>query len=188
MAFRGIVWECGQVVLTDLDSDGFPIAQPDGLGGDPRIEPYRLIHQFGFSSRPRDPDVGPDGAPVQGGGCTALIGIDGHDKYLLPLDDPRAIDLRPDSGAGGSVQYAHRLDGLQSYAHFDPDGNLRILVQYTGGEHEITANVGDDHIKINGAKVTKTGNVITANGVDVDNHVHPTAMGPSQAPTPSPPI
>jgi hypothetical protein len=185
VAFRGIVWECGQILLTDVDPDGFPIAQPDGVGGDPRVEPYEMIHPFGFYGRPRDPDTDAKGNPIQGKGCTALIGVQGHDKYLLPLADPRGIDQFPKAG---SVQYFPRADGKKSYVWIDPDGNLTVLVEYNGGEHKIEAAINADHVKVDGAKITSDGNVITANGVDLDNHVHPTAMGPSEKPTPTPPI
>src|SRR5690606_28930585 len=43
----------------------------------------------------------------------------------------------------------------------------------------------DGSAEINGAKITLLGDVITAAGVSLDTHVHPTPFGPSGVPTPS---
>lgn len=42
----------------------------------------------------------------------------------------------------------------------------------------------DGSIMANGAKITKTGNVITSTGVDTDNHTHATTVGPTAKATP----
>lgn len=104
--FVGLKFDLGACVLTDFDEDDFLRAQPDALGTEPQVEPYELHHPFGFSSRPLDPDVGPDGKPLQGQACNLLFATRGNATFAWLAADPRAVPGLPRLKQGESVMYS----------------------------------------------------------------------------------
>lgn len=186
MRFIGVRWQYGACILSVVDEDGFLQGQPDGLGAQPRVETFPMLHPLGFAARPRDPETDPLGNPLEGAACTALIARDGDDSFILPTLDPRAVEAYPELTKGGSVQYAHRADTFKSYGQFDGDGNYTLVIEYAGGKHELKIPAGSSNIEINGCAITPTGNVITKNGVDVDLHQHTSPFGPTGSPIPTP--
>lgn len=141
MAFIGLVFELGSCVLTEFDDDGFLTAQPDGLGDQPRLEPYELHHQAGFASRPVDPEVDGSGKLIQGSGCKLLFSSLGNDNHAWLAADPRYVASYPPLGKGDAVQYAMRT--APSFdIHSAEDGTKTIYVEIDDSAHVIT--VGKD--------------------------------------------
>jgi len=104
--FYGITFELGTLPWTGLDRDGYPIAQHDGFGDRPGIGAADLHHSFGFVARPRDPDCDPDGKPLSGKACNALIGKMGDETHLWLAYDPRFIPNIPQLKKGGAAMYS----------------------------------------------------------------------------------
>lgn len=138
MPFIGLTFELGACVLTEYDPDGFLNAQPDGLGGDPRVAPYELHHPFGFASRPRDPETGPNGEIIEGQACNLLIGTDGNETHVWLAADPRFTGLLPPIKPGGSVQYAAGGPGPSFDMHDGEDGTKTIYVEIGDSAHVVT--------------------------------------------------
>jgi hypothetical protein len=132
-------FDLGMASYTARDADGFYRLQVR-LFGDAGSQPFEAYHPAGFLGRPRDPDVGPDGAPKLG--PTVLYGYEGNQGHALPLNDPRVMPLLPEVKLGGSIQYAHLADGSVSYALFDGDtgawtlkvGGTTVKVETSGTE------------------------------------------------------
>jgi hypothetical protein len=62
------------------------------------------LSPWGLISRPRDPDLSPDGEPT--GGAGILLDYDGDQPFFTPTQDPRYASLIPDPKKGGAVLYA----------------------------------------------------------------------------------
>lgn len=146
--------------------------------------------------------------PGGGNNLTAQHFADaGDDSQPLP-DDFAALDDAPGAGAVQTVGYfdpkntgkampgekriySRQTDGTQA-AHVwcKNDGTVVIEAILGGGKVEIGT---DGVIDLNGVKIDKQGNIMapgdvtamsTGPGVKLSTHLHPTAMGPSGAPTP----
>ena len=94
--------------------------QPDYYGAGPTEDgekaagnSYTAIMPFGFLARPLDPS-GSDPANLDA--CEAIV-IEGPDEgRVMPTTDPRYLAVVPDTGSGGSVQYAVTDDGTHKDA------------------------------------------------------------------------
>jgi hypothetical protein len=140
VAFVGITFELGACVLTEYDGDGHLGAQPDGLGPNPRVEPYELHHAAGFESRPQDPELDADGNVIEGKGCTLLMGSIGNENHAWLGADPRFVLSRPPLEKGDVVQYALRT--IPSFdIHKGEDGTKTIYVEVGDSAHVITVGV-----------------------------------------------
>ena len=140
MAFYGIALQMGSCVLTEFDDDGFLTAQPDGLGDSPQVEPYQLHHYAGFESRAQDPELDPQGKPIQGKGCGLLYGSHGNENHAWLGHDPRFVAAKPPLGKGDACQYALRL--IPSFdVHSGTDGTKTIYVEVGESAHVITIGV-----------------------------------------------
>lgn len=107
-------FELGVSQLTAYDDDGFIGLQIDSLTKDKGVSPFELFGQFGFVSRPLDPDS-------DGTGCTVLHAQQGgRQGYAWALTDPRVVSKRPQLNKGGSAQYAS--DG--QFLSMDPDAHV----------------------------------------------------------------
>lgn len=233
MSFQGIVFELGACTLTEFDQDGVLTAQVDGLGDEPRTEPYELHHPFGFAARPEDPETGPNGEILEGKACNLLVGRDGTEAHAWLAADPRFVENFPPLAKGSSVQYCAK----PSFdLHNGEDGTKTIYVEVGDSAHLVTIGLdgngapivevvhsagmaltlldgkailknaaGDAYVEVgasgivlngnvkitgtlecNGASITTIGDVVSKTGVSLSMHPHPTAMGPSGPPTPTP--
>lgn len=136
MSFQGIVFELGACTLTEFDADGVLTAQVDGLGDEPRTEPYELHHPFGFAARPEDPETGPNGELLEGKACNLLVGRDGTEAHAWLAADPRFVENFPPIEKGSSVQYCSK----PSFdLHSGKDGTKTVYVEYPDGS---TAHLG----------------------------------------------
>lgn len=142
MGFVGIVFDLGACVATELNDDGFLVAQPDGAGEDPRVNSYEVQHTFGFASRPQDPELDADGHIVEGQVCNLLIGSTGNENYSWLGSDPRATALMPPLAKGSSVQYALRKDKKRSFTVIDGEtGTVTTYIEAGATAHVITVGV-----------------------------------------------
>ena len=145
---------------------------------------------------------GPDVKADPGGGANVTAphySAPGDDSAPLPGD---VVAMSRSNGTGAEhVTGYHdgKNDGIAKagekriYAR-DPAGVVVAEVYLQGDGTILFKNASgagtlnpDGSMTLNGAKVTLTGDVITASGVSLDLHVHPTPMGPSGPPTPSAP-
>lgn len=141
MSFQGIVFELGACTLTEFDPDGVLTAQVDGLGAEPRTEPYELHHAFGFAARPEDPETGPNGEAIEGRACNLLVGRDGTEAHAWLAADPRFVENFPPLKKGSSAQYCARksfflLDG--------EDGTATLYAEYPDGSTAHLCTIGVD--------------------------------------------
>jgi hypothetical protein len=189
-------WQLASATYTEFDADGFLGIQIDGFGeANCGLAPFETYHPLGFAARPRDPG--------EEGGCTVLVFFDGEEGYTVALSDPRAAKSYPVLEKGSSVQYAHRTGSHKSYDLMDgTTGTKTILVEYEGGSHQLTFKGDGSEVvlttsgslsatvsggaTVNGAKITAAGDVITATGVSLQNHMTPSPFGPLGPPTPTP--
>lgn len=145
--FKGLEWDVSVTSTTDQDDDGFPRVQLDGYGRG-GSKHFELQHQFGFYSRPRDPEVDNDGIPIQGSGCAMFVAKDGEDWYGFLGIDPRYLQQIPLVEPGGAAMYAVVQDDdgetRAPFAQFDgDDGTLTIYVPLKG-ERAHVIQVGYD--------------------------------------------
>lgn len=141
MSFQGIVFELGACTLTEFDQDGVLTAQVDGLGDEPRTEPYELHHPFGFAARPEDPETGPNGEILEGKACNLLVGRDGTEAHAWLAADPRFVENFPPLAKGSSVQYCAK----PSFdLHNGEDGTKTIYVEYPDGSTAHLCTIGFD--------------------------------------------
>lgn len=100
------------------------------------------------------------------------IGLDGNGKAILEFvhGDGMAITMLE-----------------HSLVIKNADGSVYIELNDTGAV--INANLKlTGAAEINGAKITPTGDVVTSTGVSLMLHTHPTALGPSGPPIPTPSV
>lgn len=147
-------------------------------------------------------DDGPEAKVDVGGGeifTASHFDSAGCDAPPLP-GDTAAIE---DSTGTGAQQVSGYLDPEASNGKAEP-GEYRVYARDASGAvvcevylqsdgtilFENAAGSGklnpDGSAEINGATITTTGDVITAAGVSLDLHVHPSATGPTGPPTPTP--
>lgn len=147
---------------------------------------------------PRDVNVIP---PVKNGGscqyaadgCFQIFDPDTHTKstYIPYADGKAHLETVGVDGNGTPImEYVHgngmaltmldrtlvlkNADG-DSYIQLDDNGCiLNANLKVTGA------------VEVNGAKITPTGDVVTSTGVSLMLHTHPTALGPSGPPIPTP--
>lgn len=121
-------WEYGVCTFSERTQDGFTRFSPDWYG-ELRAsgQPLECISPFGFVSRPRDPDVDPDGTPVLGAGLLYLE--HGGQGFALPVQDPRFASALPEVKKGGCLLYATLPNGTVSTLSIDgDDGSLSITM------------------------------------------------------------
>jgi hypothetical protein len=148
MGWAGITFELGQIQFTEYDEDSEALkAQPDAGGMAPRLASEQVHHFLGVASRPNDPELGPNGKPLDGSGSLALIGKDGTDRFIIPLGDPRDLAKLPRLKKGERMLYGPAanfarchadgsvttftttdgtLNGKSVYAQVRPDGILWV--------------------------------------------------------------
>ena len=135
---REFGWDLGIATLSEYDDSGFLGVQVDVFGEEASgMPPFDLEHQFGFASRPRDPDKSPDN-PTVSVGCQVLHAWDGDDVHAWLGSDPRyrpgsiaAGVLLPELSKGSSIQYNSAgmfslldvEDGWTEYIGMDPDAD-----------------------------------------------------------------
>lgn len=134
-----IGWELGSCMFTGLDEDGFPVAQFDAQGADPRVSPVELHHPFGFASRPRDPEVDNDGQVLEGKACNMWFATEGNTMHAMLGFDPRFVTTFPKLEKGGSMMYC----APGSFVNMDgDDGTHTTYVPVPGDKaHIITTGV-----------------------------------------------
>ncbi len=102
---------------SEVDANGFIGIQFDAFGEEKSgMEAVETQHQFGFRSRPRDPEGE--------FGCTILVGWEGDEAHVLSvLSDPRWIKSLPKEKKGGSTRYGVTKNGAKavSFSQFDGD-------------------------------------------------------------------
>lgn len=140
--FVGIKLELGQSIQSSYDTVGFLKAQHNGLGQNPNVGSSEVLHPLGFASRGRDPDVGPDGKALDGGGCKLLIYRDGTEIVVEFKADQRALAGIPPLLKGSSVQYAHTSGRPSFDMHSGDDGTKTIYVEVGDAAHVVT--IGND--------------------------------------------
>lgn len=127
-----IGWEFRFCVFTERTPEGFLrlTADPygDAQGGG---TPLESASPFGFLSRPRDPDVDGDGAPLAAGAAGLLVLEHGGHDYAIPTQDPRFAAKLPEVKKGGSMQYAITAEGKAAFSLFDGDhGTWQVYVPH----------------------------------------------------------
>jgi hypothetical protein len=128
MGYSGITFELGQVQLTEYDAKDVLRAQPDGLGESPGISTQQVHHFLGLVARPSDPDLGPDGQPLEGAGGLALIGRDGTDRFIIPLGDPRDLAKLPTAKKGERILYGPAAN----FVRLQADGGVTAFTTTDG--------------------------------------------------------
>lgn len=98
------------------------------------------------------------------------IGFDGNDKPIVELAH----------GDGQSLMFYEGKSILKNKS-----GSVYLELTDDGGVHNGNLKVNGS-LECNGASITPTGDVITSGGVSLQLHTHPTAMGPSGPPIPTP--
>src|SRR5437016_1926507 len=126
--FQGIKFELGACIVTSLDEDEFPTAQPDALGNDPRVGAYELHHSYGFYSKCLDPQTGPNGQLVEGQACNLLIGIQDDETHAWLASDPRILPKLPILKQGESLQYG----SAGNFCRMHADGKISIFTTTDG--------------------------------------------------------
>jgi hypothetical protein len=132
--------ELTQVIQTIYDATGFLRAQHEGLGEKPNVGSNEVLHPLGFAARARDPDTGPDGKALSGGGCKMLLFRDGTDLFSEFKGDQRAIARIPPLTKGGSVQYADtgKSGPISIDVHSGDDGTKQIYIEIDQSAHVLT--------------------------------------------------
>jgi hypothetical protein len=90
-------WDISHVTQSDRDDQGYPTVQADAYG-DTGGAPFYLQHQYGFYSRPHDPE--PDR-----GWCTLFVAKDGSTRHGFLGVDPRFIQSIPLPAKGSAQMY-----------------------------------------------------------------------------------
>jgi hypothetical protein len=129
--------------------------------------PLESIHPYGFRSRPRDPDVDPNGQPTVG--CGLLYTEDGGEGQALPVQDPRDFASLEDEQKGGAQVYAITSAGRVSRVFLNGStGALTVEVNAAGGTSTVKIE-SDGTIRMShfsGAEISvgSTGTTITGTG------------------------
>jgi phage gp45-like len=120
-----------------VDADKFLGVQSDAHGKDSAVGHFGLMHPFGFSSRPVDPDS-------DGKGCIVLEGVEGHQGFSWLAYDPRFYGKIPPLSQGSSCQY----NSAGAFIVLDSDKQTSIQYQpYTDGitkAHKVTIGKAGD--------------------------------------------
>ena len=120
------------------------------------------------------------GVPVvfpRSGGASLTMPVNRGDGVLLIFAD-RSIDrwlvrggeVTPDDRRKHDISDCIAVPGLYSFADPSPqDNNEDVLLQYGGGEFRILPS---GEIRMNGARVTASGDVVSSSGISLDSHTH----------------
>ena len=135
--FVGIRFELGQSIQTSYNAAGFLVAQHDGLGQNPKVGSSEVLYPLGFLACPRDPDVGPDGKALDGGGCKLLIYRDGTEFRVEFKGDQRALERTPPLKPGSAIQYADtgKNGPISIDVQEGDDGSKHVYVERGGSAH-----------------------------------------------------
>jgi hypothetical protein len=149
MGWAGLRIELGQAVFTSYDSAGALRAQHDGLGSAPLVGSSEVIYPLGLVSRAPAAATGPDGAPLDGGGCKVFVVYDGTEYRIFLLGDHRdSANIPPLPEEGGTALHAPGCAVPSFYKIESKDGTHQIYVEFEDSSHVIT--IGRDG---NGEKV-----------------------------------
>jgi len=109
------------------------------LGENPGLGPAELHHQFGFVSRPRDPDRDEQGEVKEGKACNLWFGTEGNATHAELAYDPRFVETFKHLKKGGSMRYA----APGSFEVFDGDDGTNTLYVPTPDNkaHVVTTGV-----------------------------------------------
>lgn len=135
----GLDLELTTIASSDVDPDGFPRVQAQGLGKDPITRASYVLQPFGTASCPLDPDVDSNGEPTEG--CLFLQGHEGDQAHALLQNDSRLTEKLPPRPKGSHVLYGAvgetPADARKtpSIAMFDSSkgGSFTLLVPHQGG-------------------------------------------------------
>lgn len=100
----------------------------------------------------------------------ATIGVDGNDDGILEWVH----------GEGMALTFFKQKAILKN-----ANGSVYIELNNDGAVFNANVKV-TGAVEANGAKITATGDVVSSNGVSLSFHTHPTALGPSGPPIPTP--
>lgn len=113
--------QLGTARLSALDGSDFIGVQIDGLGDEPGLPPFELLHPAGFASRPAEPDS-------NGRGALALYWTEGRDKYAILLGDPRESALVPNLKPGERCFYGPK----GQFVRMHDDGAVSMHATHDG--------------------------------------------------------
>ena len=123
--------------------------------------------------------TGEDSRPLSGDFAATTSQPGAGRESAVAYDDA----TEPLAGNGEVRRYARNAAGVVvAWWWLRADGTL-LLENVAGAKLEL---LDDGSILVNGATVTEDGDVVTPEGVSLRNHTHPTGVGPSGPPTPSP--
>lgn len=143
MGWAGLRIELGQAVFSSYDTAGVLRAQHDGLGAAPLVGSSEVIYPLGLVSRAPAAKTGPDGKPLDGGGCKVFVVYDGTEYRILYLGDHRdSANIPPLPEEGGTALHAPGCPVPSFYKIESKDGTHQIYVEIGDSSHVIT--VGHD--------------------------------------------
>ncbi len=143
MGWAGVRIELGQAVFSSYDSAGALRVQHDGLGASPQVGSSEVLSPLGLISRAPAAAVGPDGKPLDGGGCKVFVVYDGTEYRIIYLGDHRDIaNLPPLPEEGGTALVAPGCPVPSFHVINSKDGSHQIYVEIDNSSHII--NVGRD--------------------------------------------
>ncbi|MBA2687503.1 MAG: hypothetical protein H0U64_05335 [Gemmatimonadaceae bacterium] len=153
------------------------------LGDDPRyVKKYPPIKKGGSCQYASD-------------GCFSVFDPETHTwTQYVPYATGKAhlSTVGVDGGGKPIVEFVHG-DGMaitmleHSLVIKNADGS--VYIELNDSSAVINGNVKiHGAVEINGLKITPTGDIVTGTGVSLMAHLHPTALGPSGSPIPTPGI
>jgi hypothetical protein len=142
MGWAGLRIELGQAIFSSYDDGGILRVQHDGLGESPLVGSSETLHPLGFASRAPAASTGPDGKPLDGGGCKVFVVFDGTEYRILYLGDHRDTARQPPLPAeGGAVMYAPGSLAPSFHVINSKNGTHQIYVEVGNSAHVITIGV-----------------------------------------------
>lgn len=124
-------WDIGLAMLSEYDRDGFLGIQVDGYGEEQAgLASYEAHGLLGTLGRPMDPDVGPDGQPIEGMSCQVMYAHEGSKAHAFCLNDPRTLSKLPELLKGEKVDFAPNT--IAQFIRYHADGTISMYTTDDG--------------------------------------------------------
>lgn len=123
--------DIGLVMLTEYNDNGILGIQVDGYGEEQAgLASYMAQGACGELARCMDPELGPNGQPLQGKACEVMYAHEGSRGHAWCLNDPRTLTKLPQMHKGEKIVFAPNL--IAQFIRFHDTGAISLYTTDDG--------------------------------------------------------